>query len=44
MKSTSKDPNNPVFTCDGCRNYICGDCSDLSASEIKCRHIKCMLK
>lgn len=36
IKTTLKDSKNPIFPCDACRNYYCGDCSDLSPSEIKC--------
>lgn len=36
IKNTPKDPKNPIFPCDICRTKICGDCSDLSSSELKC--------
>lgn len=40
VKSTLKDPKNPVFPCDSCRRYFCGDCSKLNPSEIKCMPIQ----
>ncbi|KAG5895662.1 hypothetical protein JTB14_008671 [Gonioctena quinquepunctata] len=45
IKSNLRETKNPVFACDSCRNYYCGECSELSPSEIKCmplqkRHLK----
>lgn len=36
IKTGPKDTKNPIFACDYCRNYYCGDCSELSSSEIRC--------
>lgn len=33
---TTKDPKNPIFTCDSCRDFYCGECSGLNASEVRC--------
>lgn len=35
IKSTVKDSKNPVFPCDSCRRYFCGECSALNASKIR---------
>lgn len=40
LKSTLKDSKNPIFPCDSCRRYYCGDCSKLNPSEIKCMPIQ----
>lgn len=29
----------PVFSCDTCSTYYCGECAELSASEIKCMQL-----
>lgn len=36
IKAGAKDSKNPIFPCDSCRNYYCGECSELSSSEIRC--------
>lgn len=35
-KQPTKDLRSPCFSCDGCRNLICAECSELSASEVRC--------
>lgn len=36
IKTVTKDTKNPCFPCDSCRSLYCGECSELSPSEIKC--------
>lgn len=40
IKSTLKDTKNPIFPCDSCRRYYCGECSLLNASEVRCMPIQ----
>lgn len=36
VKLPTKDVKNPCYPCDSCRNLICIDCTELSATELKC--------
>lgn len=36
IKQPTKEAKAPCFSCDACKNFVCMECSELSASELKC--------